>query len=306
MTARYALVAVVVVVLLLGALPATSPKPATAGTGWGAAPLLSCPDVNADGAVTFGDFLALIQNFDTAYPEPDYLFLYDLDSNQAVSFPDFLVLLVRFGEACPLTDTQAALATLAAVKYKDPQQAFDDGYTWGSQYVPQMGVHLVNGDFQTQYLSFYDPVTGEDQLRHPVGLLYSERFPGSNQPDEFIGVWYNLPVQAVCDFYGIAGPCQSDSVQPAGFGETNTDEDNQDPPGPQQGWHVHLGLCVANWGTIDAFDWELGRGTETTCLSPPLNGDVWFSTYGWMLHLYNFVPNSSGRFMLWNSTSDFP
>jgi hypothetical protein len=137
-----------------------------------------------------------------------------------------------------------------------------------------------------------------------VGLVYSETSPGSNQPDEFIGSWYNIPVQAVCDYYSMPGPCQSDTVQPVGFGETNTDEDNQSS-GVQAGWHLHYGLCVAGWGTIDAFDWELGPGSESTCYDS-LNAEVWFSTYGWMMHLYNFVPNPDGRFMLWNTNPDFP
>ncbi len=297
---------ILVLAITVVAVFAVSGSPRQASAGPALPPLLNCPDVTGDGPVDFFDFLALLQNYGTEYPDADFYYLYDWAPNGAVDFFDFLVLLQNYNQTCPLMESQVTLATLAAMKYRDPAQAFADGYTWGSQYVPQMGVHLINATFQNQYPNFYDPVNGEDQLRHPVGLVYSETSPGSNQPDELIGVWYVLPVQAVCDFYAIAEPCQSNTVSPVGFGETNTDEDNQDPPGPEQGWHTHSGLCVAGWGTIDAEVWELGPGSQNSCLNPPRNGDAWFSTYGWMMHLYNFIPNPEGRFMLWNTNPNFP
>ena len=278
------------------------PRPASAGPAW--PPLLNCPDVTGDGPVDFDDFLALLSNYGTSYPDPDYLLLYDWAPNGAVDFFDFLVLLQNYGQTCPLIESQVALATLAAMKYRDPTQAFADGYTWGSQYVPQMGVHLINPTIQIQYTNFYDPVNGEDQLRHPVGLVYSETSPGSNQPDELVGVWYVVPVQAVCDFYVMPGPCQSNTDSPVGFGETNTDEDNTNLNAIQQGWHTHAGLCVRDWGTIDAAVVGEG-GSESNCYGPR-SGDYWFSTYGWMMHLYNFIPNPDGRFMKWNANPDFP
>jgi hypothetical protein len=268
-------------------------------------PLLNCYDVtdgkdSVDGSVTMADVFVVAGKFGAAYPSDDYLLLYDVDGGGSITTSDIFAVAGQFGQECPLIETQVALATLAAIKYRDPQQAFDDGYTWASQDVPQMGIHLVNDAYQVAYPDF------ESQLEYPVGLVYSETSPGSNQPDEFIGVWYNVPNQAVCDFYSISDPCESDEVQPVGFGVTNTDEDNQDPSGPQQGWHLHEGLCIAGWGTVDAKDWELGPGTEAICYDPPYNGGIWFSTYGWMAHLYNFIPNPDGRFMLWNTNPDFP
>ena len=102
--------------------------------------------------------------------------------------------------------------------------------------------------------------------------------------------------EEVCAFYGIPGPCQSSAEQLLGFGLTNTDEDNQDPPAAQQGWHTHHWLCVWDWGTTSAF--VLENVGQQDCES---SGGIWFETYGWMLHLYNVIPNPAGRFMLWNS-----
>ena len=80
-------------------------------------------------------------------------------------------------------------------------------------------------------------------------------------------------------------------------------------------WHEHQGLCGANYGTTSAFFIDMypaGDPTTATaadealCLSGGIfpcgvGGCYFFYTYGWMMHLYNFIPNPEGRFMLWNS-----
>ena len=267
----------------------------------------NCNDISGDGYVDLpNDILGVIQRFGAQWGDDDYALLYDVSGGGVIDLPnDILGVVQSYDTTCSLTDTQVVLGTLAVMKYEDPAVAFADGYTYGGQYVSQMGIHLVNVAYQTQYTTFYDPVTGEDQLRHPVGLVYSETSPGSMVPDVFLGPWYNVAVPAVCDFYGLPGPCQDVNVQPVGFGTTNTDEDNQDPAGPQAGWHTHAGLCVTGAGTVNAVDRELGPGSEQQCydLYP---GSIWFSTYGWMMHLYNFVPNPEGRFMLWNVNPELP
>ncbi len=298
--------AVAVVALLWLSLPQ---QPSFAGNipNW---PDLSpnCNDISGDGYVDLSnDILGVIQRYSAEWGDDDYALLYDVSGGGVIDLSnDILGVIQSYDTTCSLIDTQVVQATLAVMKYQDPAVAFADGYTYGGQYVSQMGIHLVNSAYQLQYTTFYDPATGEDQLRHPVGLVYSETYPGSMVPDVFLGPWYNIAVPAVCDFYSMPGPCQDVNVQPVGFGTTNTDEDNQDPAGPQAAWHTHAGLCVAGWGTVNAMDWELGPGSEQTCYDPPYNANIWFSTYGWMMHLYSFVPNPDGRFMLWNTNPNFP
>ena len=286
------LIALTLVAVVLAVAAVSSPRSATAEhlTNW--PPLLNCPDVNANTGVDMGDIFAVAAKFGTSYPDNDYLLLYDVDGGGHVTIQDIFHVAGQFGQVCPLIETQAAQAALATVKYLDPAQAEADGYTWFSQYVPQMGVHLINEDFQRLYPDF------ESQLEHPVGLLYTETEPGSNQPADLIGLWYNLPVGAVCTYYEIAGPCQSNADPPIGFGLTNDDEDNVDPPGIQFGWHTHPGLCSWNLGSIDAFLQEYGPDSEQTCIDD--GGQIWFSTYGWMAHLYTIIPNPAGRFQGWN------
>ena len=283
-------------VLAIGVSASALPRPAAAIDNWPA--LLNCADVNGDGAVTAGDIGQVVSKFGTFYPADNYLLLYDLIGDGAITAGDIGKVVSDFGVVCPLIETQVAAATLAVIKYRDPAVAAGDGYSQASQYVPNMGIHLINPANQVTYPGCCDIGS---QLEHPVGLLYKETAPGSGVAGEFIGLWYIVPVQPVCDLYGIPGPCQPIDTQPVGFGETNTDEDNLDPDGsgPQRGWHTHPSLCTWGIGTTSAFTQE--NVPEQTCQD--LQG-VWFSTFGWMNHLYNFIPNPAGRFQNWSCNID--
>lgn len=282
----------VLAVLLIGVF-ASAPRPAAALENW--PPLLTCSDVNADGHVDAFDIGAVVVKFGTFYPSEDYLLLYDVWGGGNVDSFDIGKVVVDFGLICPSVETQVAAATLAVMKYQDPAVAAADGYVQVSQYVPSMGIHFVNITNQVNYPDCCDIGS---QLEHPVGLLYAETSPGSGVAGEFIGLWYIVPVPPVCEFYGITGPCQPIDTQPVGFGETNTDEDNLDPDGsgPQRGWHTHPSLCTWGIGTTSAFTQE--NVPAETCAND-LQG-VWFSTFGWMNHLYNFIPNPAGRFQNWS------
>ena len=290
------------------------PRPTVASNHW--PPLLNCPDVNADGAITVGDIGLVVGKFGTFYPNADYLLLYDVNGGGGVTVGDITKVVIWFGQACPLIDTQVAQATLAMTgayggpDLRDPTQATQDAfacnpagscplYIKSSQNVPAMGIHLFSPLLMADWsdcCSLGQPgEPGESQLIHPVGLVYTAGAGGG--PDELIGAWYIQPNDEVCAFYGISTPCQSNSVQPVGFGLTNTDEDNDDPPGIQAGWHSHSGLCIWNWGETNASVFE-GLSQEN-CEG---TGGIWFSTYGWMIHLYNFIPNPDGRFMKWNTS----
>ena len=267
-------------------------------------PLLNCSDVNADGHVDIIDIGWLVLKFGTVYPSDNYQLLYDVSGGGAVNIIDIATAVLDFGQTCPLIETQVAQATLALIgayggpDLRDPAQAAAAGYIQDSQDVAQMGIHLDNPLYLTAWPNCCSlGLPGEEtesQLIHPVGLVYTAA-PGGG-PDVLIGGWYLVPNDEVCAYYGIPGPCQSNAEQPLGFGLTDVDEDNQDPAGPQLGWHTHPSLCAWNWDTTSAL--VLENVAQQECES---TGGIWFSTYGWMLHLYNVVPNPAGRFMLWNS-----
>ena len=269
-----------------------------------------CYDVNGDGLVDLpNDILGVIQHFNAKWGDDNYSLLYDVTGGGVIDLPnDVLGTILAFNPSgpsdCTFIDIQATLATVATMKYQDPSVAFADGYTWASQYIGNMGIHLYNESVLTDLLPFYDgspenlalpPDEQNHQLTRPFGLVYSDA--GGNQPGALIGLWYVVPTPDVCDFHVVPGTCQDISVEPDGFGTTNTDEDNLG-----DAWHTHTGLCVRDWTTVSAL--VTGEGlSESQCLS---HSDYWFSTYGWMMHFYNFVPNPDGRFIKWNSNPDVP
>jgi hypothetical protein len=275
-----------------------SPRPASAGPAW--PPLLNCPDVTGDGPVDFFDFLALLRNYGTEYPNADFYYLYDWDPNGAVDFFDFLVLLQNYGQVCPLMESQVAQATLATMQYQDCQNAGPPYSPMsGGVYVPNMGIHISN---LSNMSSTFDP-------EQPFGLVCTETSTGSTVVEQLIGLWYVIPVESTGTLYQIPGPYQLDDEQPVGFGDSNTDEDSIDL-GTQKGWHTHPNLCVgsgflAELGTAPNPSWHDENDPVHECLDHR-GGFLLVPLYGWMLHLYNFVPNPDGRFMLWNVNPDLP
>jgi hypothetical protein len=276
------------------------------------APLIFCGDVTGDGAVVGPDINKIVGHFGATVikqdgffvPGPNYYLLYDLTGDGGIVGTDINAVVADFGDSCPLVETQVAAATVALIEagYTNPANAIADGYIQSSQYVPSMGIHMANLSNQVNRPDLdsanCDPTAGLSstcQLAQPGGLLYTSN---NGAPDVLIGAWYIVPVDPVCLVYGISGPCQPTDTQPVGFGMTNTDEDNLDPDGagPQRGWHTHPNLCVWNWGTVNAAVQE--NVSEQECTST--GGSAWFSTYGWMVHLYNFVPNPDGRFQNWS------
>lgn len=268
-------------VLIIGVF-AAAPRPAAAIPNW--PPLLNCPDVNADGSVSMIDVAQVVLRFGTVVVQDDdsyyvpgegYMLLYDVDGGGNVGATDIGTVVQSFGQLCPLVETQVAAATLATMKYQDPAVATADGYGAGTQYVQTMGIHRSKID----YSMIFNP-------ENPIGLIYKEA-PGGGT-DELIGLWYVVPVPAVCTVLGVSGPCQPVDVAPVGF---DGPEDSTDLNAVQRGWHTHPWLCIFPGGTVEE------NVPEGTCQS---QGGLWFETYGWMVHLYNFIPNAAGRFLMWN------
>jgi hypothetical protein len=151
-------------------------------------------------------------------------------------------------------------------------------------------------------------------LANPFGLVCSS--DGEGGVGKLIGPWYIIPVQSTGQLYGKQPPFQADNIDPDGFA---TDADyityNESNGGVQAAWHKHINLCVGNGflseqGPVDDPDHDCSK-----------IGGFNIPLYGWMLHLYNFVPNTAlsveqaeqqgtagadARFMRWNRNPDFP
>ncbi len=305
-----------VLVFALVGLASAAPRPVTAGEpplpdNWPA--LLNCSDVNADGYVTISDVGQVIRKFgenvvqDTDgkwVPDGDYMLLYDLDGGGNITTSDIATAVDDFGSVCDPVETQVAAATLAVAglpyanhaptgpDLRNWSSAQLDGWEQTTQYVFSMGIHVQKPAF---FITTFDET-------QPVGLIYKS---DGGTPDELIGLWYVVPIPEVCTtlsaypaYTGLSGvdPGTCDTDEPEGFAGP---EDNTDFNPVQRGWHDHPNLCIWNAGTSSAFTNE--DVAEESCTG---SGGLWFGTYGYMTHLYNFIPNFipdfDARFMMWN------
>ena len=305
-----------VLIVTLVALSASAlPRPAEANSpDWPA--LLNCSDVNADGNVSIADIGHIVSKFGTHVvkdtdgkfvPGPDYMLLYDLNGGGNVGVSDIAKAVQDFGATCPLLETQVAAATLAMAglppfdsnpDLRNWSEAEPAGWQQTTQYVPAMGIHVQKLEFLTKDFNHLTP----------VGTVYKS---AGGAPDDLIGAWFVVPIPEVCTEFtvdpnsGVFGvdPATCDANEPAGF---DGPEDNA--PG---GWHDHTGLCTGSVGTTNAQVTETfsqSSEMQANCLGGVFfpcgaSGCYWFDTYGFMIHLYNFIPNPAGRFQMWNSNT---
>ena len=309
---KYAIIALAVAVVGLIGL-STQPQETLATHPKLAWPPLSatCHDVSGDGRVDLlPDILEVIRHFGTSYGGPpndagyEYALLYDVDGGGEVGvLTDVLGVIQAFGQEdlCSLADQQVVLATLATMQYQNCQDALTDGYIQSTQFVPGMGIHLTKNINVFNYPNFWsgDANDTNDQIRHPSGLICtdSDPSPGTDVPDKLIGMFYVMPNLEACFLY--FNPPTCDNAEPEGF---DGPEDNTDVGSVQKAWHTHPGLCIWGIGTTQAGTNE--GFSEAGCGSQP-TPNLWFSEFGWMVHLFNFIPNENGRFLFLSSNVPF-
>jgi hypothetical protein len=151
------------------------------------------------------------------------------------------------------------LATIAMEPYQSIYTAILAGYSQITPWIPGQGLHMLKGGVAG--LGGQDLVFDPGQ---PESLLYE---PDSASPYGWRlgGAMYVIP-------YNLT------PLPPDGFA-TNEDA-----------WHYHDSLCIWNNGQ------SVSENTpEATCLARP--NPVWIERAGWLVHLWNFVPNPTGRFV---------
>ena len=107
-------------------------------------------------------------------------------------------------------DRELAITREVAAKYPTLQDAVDDGYRRAGRYVPGLGLHMIKFG-GAAYLN-PDGVLSDDDLRHPLSLLYD----GTGPTAELGGFMYYAATK----------------TEPEGF------------PGRNDGWHYHEHLCA--------------------------------------------------------------
>ncbi|HVM53326.1 MAG TPA: hypothetical protein VM262_09025 [Acidimicrobiales bacterium] len=147
-------------------------------------------------------------------------------------------------------DEQLAVTREVAAQFPTLQDAVDAGYRRAGPYVPGLGLHLIKFA-GAEYLNL-DGVMDEEDLRHPLSLLYL-----SHEPD--------APLAGFMYYAATA-------VEPTGFAGRN------------DGWHYHENLCAVP--SADGFlDFPFGPdfgATQEQC--DAVGGNLLDSQ--WMVHVW--------------------
>lgn len=173
-----------------------------------------CFDVTGNGSVDVIDLQQVAASNGKRFGQPGYTRLKDWNVSRTIDVIDLMGTAQDFTTMCPLEDRQIRASTAAIEKYQNVNQAIADGYVQVTQFIPQMGRHMVKSSL---YDTTFDPAV-------PEGLLYE---PDSSSPGGWRlgGALYVVPIPL-------------SPLLPAGFAGTD------------DGWHFHEYLCFYPNGTV--------------------------------------------------------
>lgn len=220
-----------------------------------------CFDVDGNGAVNSADLGLVASVFGRRFGQPGYTRLRDWDANGVINSADLGGTAADFTSSCPQVDREVRAATAGMEQFQNIQAAWNSGFFQGTPYIPGQGLHMIKGPIDSQDLIF-DPAA-------PESLLYK---PDSTRPGGYRlagGMWVI--------------PYSKTTLPPDGF-TTNDDA-----------WHYHDGLCVWGWNGT-GYTAVAENTTEQWCMQRPGN-PIWMAKAGWLVHLWNYIPNPRGRFV---------
>jgi hypothetical protein len=245
-----------------------------------------CNDPNDDGVNNSGDLLIMASAYGKRFTisgyDSGYSRLKDGNGDRIINSADFLVVAMYFG-TCSETDRMIRDATNAmetypippsstgirTIGFQDVRNAIAVGYVQVTPYIPGQGRHMLRGGG----LEGNDAVM---DLLFPESLLYE---PDSTVP----GGWRLGAPMFVIPYSLTTNPPggTSGGIPPEGF------------PGNEDAWHYHNNLCVWGWNG-SGYQFVAENVSQSDCLSRPGN-PVWTPKAGWLLHVWNFLPNPAGR-----------
>ncbi len=263
-----------------------------------------CADVTGDGTVNATDLSQVAQRFNMkwltlAHRLPasgvGYARSADNNANLTIDAIDLMLVAKDFNRVCPQLDRDIRTAALGTEPFMDitnatatsicvtrdavqtyqlrtitknvaqgscpnsvTQEWYQAGYTQTTPYIPGQGRHMGKGGG-----IFYNDNIFEAE--RPESLLYEpdSRFPTGWRLG---GLMWVIPITL-------------EPLPPDGF------------PGLEDPWHYHDGLCLWNSGNSVAQNW-----TQVQCMAQSGN-PVWIEKAGWLVHLWAFVTNKTGRFV---------
>lgn len=222
-----------------------------------------CFDTNGDTRVNVIDLQQVAAVNGKRYPEAGYTRLKDRNADRVINVLDLqgtasdMSKYSGAGGVCPLVDQQIRASTAGIEQYQDISNAIADGYIQATPYIPGQGRHMVKGG------PGFSGIDDVFEPGAPESLLYE---PDGSGGWRLGGAMYIIPITL-------------SPTPPPGF------------DGLEDAWHYHSSLCIWNNGGA------VSENTpEATCLARPGN-PVWFDKAGWLVHLWNYVPNPVGRFV---------
>jgi hypothetical protein len=146
-------------------------------------------------------------------------------------------------------DAQLAVTRDLAATYPTAQHAVDAGYRRVGPYIPGLGIHFIK---TTGAELNFDGVMDDEDLRHPLALLYTSHAPTA----ELAGYMYY----------------SASSVEPVGF------------QGRNDGWHYHEQLCAVNGP--EGLDFPFGPDLGATKEQCDAAGGFLIEQTQWMVHVW--------------------
>ena len=229
-----------------------------------------CMDINGDKVVNVGDQASVATVVGKKFGQVGYSRLKDYQGDRVINVGDQAKLaqdVTKYaGQQCPLVDQQIRSATkgMEDAGFENINNAFAAGYIQITPFIPGQGRHLVRNSIAGQDLLF--------EPNRPESLLYE---PDSKTP----GGWRLGGAMYIIPYDMTIPPGGSSGIPPDGFA---TNEDS---------WHYHDDLCL--WNNYQSVQEGV---TQAPCMSRGGN-PVWIPKAGWLVHLWNFVPNPVGRFV---------
>lgn len=228
-----------------------------------------CFDVDGDTDVDLDD-VNLVGNqygarFGTSGYTGGYARMKDYNADRVINSGDVLGTLSDLTASCPQVDREIRDATVWMEQYRNVNTAIADGFVQVTQYVPGQGRHMV-------LPGPGGPLAGQDDVfiaGQPESLLYE---PDATVPGgwRLAGAMWIMPINLV-------------PLVPEGF------------TGNEDAWHYHLGLCLL-YNSQDGNTYALAENTtQQGCYQ--IGGNIWIEKAGWLVHLWSYHLNPTGRFV---------
>lgn len=237
-----------------------------------------CFDVDGDTDVDLNDVTQVGSSYGTRFAntgyQPGYARMRDYNADKVINSGDVLGTLSDLTASCPQVDREIRDATVWMEQFQNINAAIAFGFEQTTQFIAGQGRHMIlpgpGGALQGQDDQFIAGV--------PESLLYE---PDSSVPGgwRLAGAMWIMPINLV-------------PLVPEGF------------TGNEDAWHYHSGLCLL-YDSQTGQTYALAENTtQPGCTA--IGGNIWIEKAGWLVHMWSYRLNPTGRFVEINNAMTAP